>query len=169
MEPTPKHNTKPRNWLGVRLHHLTIIQKLPSRRFRTYTTTLWLALCDCGRTREVQGKQMKKDKLRTCGHRKCPYRKPSAIKNRNVWIKPKVKWNLSIQEQQALSLQPCHFCGAEGPNGVTLVNTELPYTLSNVVPCCVRCAKWKDKLGIDDFLDTLKYILTFSLKKAGLL
>jgi len=167
MEQTKPKKRRVRNWLGIRTHHLTIVSREGSKKGKNYSTSLWKAVCDCGRERTISGKLLGMGSARTCGHRKCPYRKPSAIHNKNVWIRPQSAWNLTTQEFHALTIQDCHFCGVHGPNGVTLVNERLPYSLENVLPICHQCSKWKGKLGLEAFVERLKKVTTRVLKMMG--
>ena len=87
--------------------------------------------------------------------------------------------DLSFDEWKKLVDSPCNYCGMLGGrnirdfsskgnlvsntilkiNGVDRVDSGLPYTIGNVVPCCNTCNMMKNEMSADDFLSHIKRIL----------
>ena len=51
------------NLIGQKFGRLTVIEKAPSRKGKTY----WKCLCDCGEYKVVQTRHLKNGKIRSCG------------------------------------------------------------------------------------------------------
>lgn len=63
-----------------------------------------------------------------------------------------VKDDLLTEEQKKLlSLQCCDYCGEREKVGLDRVDSEKPYEVQNVVPCCTMCNYMKKDLSPDDF------------------
>ena len=79
----------------------------------------------------------------------------------------KFKVFLSFDEFSKLILEPCSYCGEIGSNterdhmdtsdyvlhynGIDRIDSSKPYTIDNVVPCCLHCNKAKNSMTIDEF------------------
>jgi len=60
---------------------------------------------------------------------------------------------LSIDEQTNILKNHCQYCGEMQRVGIDRINSEMPYTMDNVVPCCTRCNYMKKDLTPEDFLN----------------
>ena len=53
---------------GMTFGRLKVLKRLPDRILKSNKkVTLWLCLCDCGNTKEVQGSNLKSGKTKSCG------------------------------------------------------------------------------------------------------
>jgi hypothetical protein len=72
-----------------------------------------------------------------------------------------IKVNLTEQEWESLTYQPCHFCGYSHINGIgldRLDNSIREYSSLNVKPCCGSCNLMKGEMPYQEFLDKSKQI-----------
>ena len=58
---------------------------------------------------------------------------------------------ITEEEFYTLSSMSCNYCGAEGPNGIDRVDSNIGYIRSNCVPCCKHCNYVKGNLSMDLF------------------
>lgn len=92
-----------------------------------------------------------------------------------------VSWALTDQEALTLFESPCFYCGSKGSNtnvvrrktlesriwsynGIDRKNSDLGYTMDNVVACCRTCNRAKADLTIDQFIQWIKQL---TLKSEG--
>src|SRR5574337_1096902 len=77
-------------------------------------------------------------------------------------------FDLTIEQFDKLTAQPCHYCGQFSPThsycGVDRVDDTLGYTLANCVPCCSTCNYMKHKLSLDDFITQVSLIYEWTIK-----
>lgn len=67
---------------------------------------------------------------------------------------------ITSQDYFALWDEPCFYCGeARDAHGIDRVNSDLCYTISNIVPCCTRCNLMKGTLTQDEFIAAMSKIL----------
>ena len=76
-----------------------------------------------------------------------------------------LKFELTIDEFDNITKQPCFYCGEFGKerdgikyNGVDRINSTDGYSISNCVPCCETCNKMKLDYDQHDFLEHVKKI-----------
>jgi len=89
---------------------------------------------------------------------------------------------LSIEEFKQYILQTCYYCGREPRtihpslarihkrktngsityNGLDRINSDLGYTLDNIVTCCEICNKAKRDLSLQEFREWIKDLINFN-------
>lgn len=73
---------------------------------------------------------------------------------------------LSFEEFISLSKLDCHYCGAKSCdsesrmkcNGIDRIDSNSNHVLSNCVPCCKHCNRFKSNLNIQDFYNHVNKI-----------
>ena len=60
---------------------------------------------------------------------------------------------LSFAEQRAILSCPCHYCAIPHNIGMDRVDSELPYSVQNVVACCTMCNYMKKDMKQGDFMN----------------
>ena len=92
----------------------------------------------------------------------------SAISHRGK----KLKWEINLEDFARVTSLDCFYCktppsqiyfprgsnGSYAYNGLDRVDSDLDYTLENVVPCCKICNRAKNDMGQIDFMGWLKKI-----------
>lgn len=79
------------------------------------------------------------------------------------------QFNISFGEYQAITTQPCFYCGAhDETNGMDQVIAGEGYTPSNVASCCSDCNEMKNDRSIDDFLQHVNRITKFQEQRYGM-
>ena len=83
-----------------------------------------------------------------------------------------LSFDLSIDEFDAMTKQPCFYCGEFGKerdgvnyNGVDRINSLDGYSMSNCVPCCETCNRMKTNHDLHDFLEHVKKIVNHMFGK----
>jgi hypothetical protein len=173
--------------VGDRFGSLKVLKKLGSHKKRGIK---YLCSCDCGNevikytsnlTQHRQGRQQ----CISCGCHIKKRRMDSILKNRLRKYKVAAQargivFRLKDFDFFELIQKPCHYCG-QAPrlldnrnenktlgtlavNGVDRVDSEIPYEINNVVPCCKFCNLAKLDWSKEYFLDKLDKIY----KKWGL-
>lgn len=59
---------------------------------------------------------------------------------------------LDNEEKNKIMSSPCYICEKTPSNGIDRFDSDLPYTLDNSKPCCLRCNMMKKDFQYDDFL-----------------
>jgi len=72
-----------------------------------------------------------------------------------------LEFDLTEADVAALIPLPCCYCGAEGPNGLDRVDSELGYEPGNVAPCCIQCNKAKARHTRGDFLAWARRVVRY--------
>jgi hypothetical protein len=155
---------KPRNWIGIKMGHVTVVRDLGESSKDGDHCRLFEGICDCGRARIVKSKQLTKGIVKTCGSRKCPYRKPGGAFGHGFSIITGVSWLLTAEESFALRIQPCWYCGTSPKPGhqmgLVRLRDEQPYSVDNCIPCCVTCGNMRGKkMSHDTFLNWVAGII----------
>jgi hypothetical protein len=69
--------------------------------------------------------------------------------------------SLSFDDFKELRIKPCHYCGnyiGDGGYGLDRKDSNLGYTLENIVPCCRECNITKmDKLSYEEMLNLIQF------------
>jgi len=77
-------------------------------------------------------------------------------------------WELTEEQFDFITASPCHYCRVQPQtisefksgrfvyNGIDRKNTNLGYTLANVVPCCFLCNHAKGTTPYGQFITWLK-------------
>lgn len=139
---------------GMRQGHVTILRRGPSRQGKRGQEAMWVGRCDCGKERLVSTKQLRKGVVRTCGDYKCPYRKPSRMRQ-GIYPISMIQWSMTPELAEAVKGQNCYVCGAPGPSGIGLIDPKQDYKETNVYPVCRTCALSIGKRPLRDFLSWL--------------
>lgn len=75
---------------------------------------------------------------------------------------PAVKtMHLTFLEQQNILSRSCHYCGTNKTVGMDRVDSELPYTVQNVVACCTMCNYMKKDKKPAEFLNQCLRIFVY--------
>jgi hypothetical protein len=70
----------------------------------------------------------------------------------------KILFELSKEEFDQLTVQPCFYCQRPSGCGVDRVDNNVGYTMKNCVACCSLCNKFKKNWDIDFFIYKAKLI-----------
>jgi 5-methylcytosine-specific restriction endonuclease McrA len=156
----------PRNWIGTRQGAITIVSRGPTNTGGWGSASIWVGQCDCGRRRLVLSRDLRKGKVRTCGHQDCPHRKP------RYWGRTREEcphlggtqlqkdsvWQLTRAKADAIAAQACFYCGRPGPNGLDVRKPGLPYNEHNTLPACRACVLAKGKMSTTEFLQLIEAV-----------
>lgn len=78
----------------------------------------------------------------------------SRSKNKNI------EWKLDDEYAIKLFESKCHYCNhLVGYNGIDRLDSKETYTKSNCVSCCKTCNIMKNTKCVDNFINTIKYLL----------
>jgi hypothetical protein len=137
------------------MEHYTSKERGP----RSRPVPIYECLCDCGRTKEVKGREIGRT-VHSCG---CLARDTHAKRGGEGWVTRVVKhyrlnakkkrrdFCLSWDQVKALITEPCHYCGASPPphnldcwrgvrfHGIDRVDNARGYVPGNVVTACKEC------------------------------
>lgn len=164
---------------GDKFHRLTVLSySHTDNRWRKH----YLVECECGNRKTVQGTLLKSGNTKSCGCLAIESQRKWAKANRlpdnggvinQILLQYKrhakdrnIEFFLSAEEFAVAIRKPCHYCGVVGGNtivtrhcrggfkynGVDRVNSLLPYTTSNIVPCCGTCNIAKGSLSATEFI-----------------
>jgi hypothetical protein len=177
------------NLIGKRNGRLVVVERLEAEG----KNRLYRCKCDCG-SECVQPSRNLRDKTGTqsCG---CLAKEKGLIKlptgesafnsllsNYKLSAKRRhIEFKLTKEEFRTLTLQPCHYCGAQPGqtykprrsngeyvySGIDRQNSTKGYTTSNCVSCCGICNKMKMELSTDVFLGQVKKIVQQALVAGG--
>lgn len=138
----------------------------PSHRDEKNRRYIWKCLCECGKTKMVETKNLLRGATTHCGCSKAP------AKNRLTELQRQINKKLSYYEANAKSkgrefslskedvgllfTSDCFYCGKVAVlndlNGIDRANNSVGYTKDNSLPCCAKCNYIKNKYDKDDFL-----------------
>ena len=145
----------------------------------------WVCKCDCGNFTTVSGSNLRSGGVLSCGclqrertRQRCSL--PYGIASFNGVFrstkqsakKRHIKWRITKEEFQILTLLPCHYCWqaprpvqiVQTPNGpctvsgLDRVDNLKPYVLENVVSCCPDCNFAKRTRSTDEFFIWIKRV-----------
>lgn len=131
----------------------------------------WKCLCECGNETVVTSGNLRYNVTKSCGcgmHRNKGMSlafpgKPTWLNN--VWLSYTrgakdrgLKFELTLEQVEALVQQACSYCGSEPRNGIDRKDSSIGYVLSNCVPCCSVCNTMKMALPQDRFIAHVKRI-----------
>ena len=145
-------------------------------------STVWLCVCNCGKTTLVRGCRLTKGHITGCGCRRKlghgesnfnalfdSYKRQAKKRGVGFWLtRDKFAW---------LTKQECFYCGQEPAqtvlksrsfgayiyNGVDRLDSKLDYTEENCVPCCGVCNIMKNDTPAENFLQHVKKIYNRSV------
>jgi len=140
---------------------------------------MWICRCDCGNEVRVQGTNLRRGGVQSCGCLRIERsREANALSDgvaafhrlyrtyaRNARRRG-FSFDLTKEEFYAMTSKPCHYCGAEPGytssvesdtgdyvyNGIDRKDNAKGYSVSNVVPCCWLCNRAKGDMPYKVFL-----------------
>ena len=138
----------------------------------------WLCQCSCGTLAVVGGTSLRSGRSKTCGkgHEKSRKLQPGQrARNRTLqgYIgdakRRGLDWELTPEEFDYITSLDCHYCGQPPSlvvsgvwngtdygswtyNGIDRVDNSKGYTVSNIVPCCKMCNRFKSGMDVAKFL-----------------
>lgn len=91
-----------------------------------------------------------------------------------------ILWNLTDDQFKSLITKRCFYCGSEPQvrktttykentervNGIDRIDSSKPYTIENVVPCCIKCNKMKMEFSLNDFKNQIVKIYNHFIKSS---
>lgn len=181
----PKLNDITGNKYGM----LTVLKRLPTVKKWKQWHTRYLVECECGVIREMNARDMLYGNTISCGCMRykgnilecgeSAFRRTLRYYKRNAKNRGKV-FAITEDEFRKITKENCFYCGIEPSNrcngnardknyghytysGVDGLNSELGYTLDNVVPCCRRCNVAKNDMSFEEFSEWVNRLkATFS-------
>lgn len=176
-----------------------LIYDLTGKRFGRWTVLARVAnvsssavaykcCCDCGTERVVRASLLVRGKSQSCGcllkfvraNTPAPNRKPNGYASlramfhgyKNGARDRNLCFELSWNDFQQITSQPCHFCGAVKGNtysarktaspfrgsGIDRYDNTLGYTIENSVPCCTTCNFLKGTIHGDKFIELCRTV-----------
>lgn len=76
-----------------------------------------------------------------------------------------VRFDISIEDFYAIANKDCVYCGSEGLNGISRINSKSFYTKDNLVACCTKCNLMKFTYSRGEFLKHINKIYAFQYLK----
>jgi len=143
------------------------------KHYRSY----FLFKCDCGTEKIILGSNVIRGDTKSCGCHIRDLKKSKRLplnagvitqiilqykrhaRNRNI------NWHLTHQDVEKIIFNNCHYCGIPPSNkkitksfkdglmynGIDRIDSNLDYTIDNIVPCCKLCNMSKKDLSLQDF------------------
>jgi hypothetical protein len=126
------------DWAGKRVNNLTVIGRGPKNKGSNGRPALWVCMCDCGKKRLASSTELRRGLAKTCGDRRCPYRRQ--VRSRAPIAKGE-PIPLSMFEMDALMSSPCALCGTiDREFGLmVLKNPKRKFGRDNVLMMCRKC------------------------------
>ena len=127
--------------VGQKFHRLLVLEFAGHVNNRP----AWLCLCDCGKTKVVQGKYLKNGDTKSCGCQKLEVQKQLAkyMRSCRPQFSPKISVARSIWRQNStyqedllfddfyfFSQQKCFYCGINGSNFASIENSKNKFIAS---------------------------------------
>lgn len=178
---------------GTVIGKFTVIRELPERGHGG--AIFWECQCVCGTYRKVRSSSIKNfdPQLRySCGCDKADsrsvdtcYKNTYAVYRRNA-RKRSIPFYLTYEDFCKLITKSCIYCGTTGGNtfvrkyktppeiveykynGIDRINSDLPYTLDNSVPCCYNCNIAKFAQTQEQFKTLITNIYNYWIKPNAL-
>lgn len=135
----------------------------------------YVCICDCGIEKIIQRSLIISGNTKSCGclskERKAATKLPNNKAEINSIIlgykRQKLGYNITYSDFAKLISLPCFYCGIENSNlkktkncpegfaynGLDRIDSNLGYTIENVVPCCFKCNYAKRNYTKEEFLD----------------
>jgi hypothetical protein len=136
----------------------------------------YTVLCDCGIEKQLQSGNLTTGRTNSCGCSKSDWVKlPHGVAAMRHTIngykqaakKRGILWDLTDEQFYNLTQSTCKYCGCTPKNrnsygrktgdyvynGIDRVDSNLHYTIDNVVPCCKRCNLAKNDMTMQEFYE----------------
>jgi len=170
------------NLLGMKFSKLTVVSRLPNRKYKNSSPSLWVCRCDCGATCERGGSDLVRGRTTSCGclHKERVRKAPGHSGLRDLFStykrnarKRNVSFSLSLGQFAQLTSRDCSYCGttptqvnithyersldaqnheAYKYNGIDRVDNSIGYVWGNCVPCCKWCNYAKRERSTEEFI-----------------
>lgn len=154
---------------GRTFNHLTALKSVRlEKRSDGHHKTIWMFLCDCGKTLECDYRLVVRGNKKSCG---CHVRHGDEVTAWHVFCKGYNDGDLTLDQFMQLSRQNCYYCGAKPCNsqvyhgrpawvynGLDRLNNDQPHNKNNVVPCCWPCNNMKSNQDLQDFIKKIRTI-----------
>lgn len=75
--------------------------------------------------------------------------------------KKQFEFELTVDEFNIFTSQPCVYCGSLSKIGIDRVNNNQGYTKDNIQPCCTMCNMMKYTYSKEEFINHIKRIAKF--------
>jgi len=161
------------NISGQKFERLMVIEDSGKRR---RGSVVWTCLCDCGKTIEAIGNELKNGRVLSCGcYHKDVIRKEKGIASLNrLFYSYKKRANLKGLEFELtkeyfknIITEKCYYCGRSPKtiyirkymnggttfNGIDRIDNLKGYTQDNIVTCCSTCNYAKRSMSQKDFFE----------------
>jgi hypothetical protein len=163
---------------GQKYNKILLVRYIGQNKWKCHS---YEAQCDCGNIFNVEGSDVKSEKIKSCGCAKNDKQKAKADYFRSALrvvyagyrnkAKPRgIEFDLEFEDFRRMCQENCYYCGC-GPsnikknagqefkyNGLDRVENMKPYVLSNCVPCCYICNQAKHRMTKEYFLSWVKRI-----------
>lgn len=149
----------------------------------------WTCICDCGNTTIVYGCNLRRGLTKSCGclNKEMNWHRLPLGEGAFNYLCNRLKRNakdreyefdLTKEQVRAIVTKDCHYCGSPPAqrtkykrchgdflyNGIDRVNNSIGYVEGNVVPCCGRCNRAKDTMGVDEFTSWIAQVYKYFIK-----
>lgn len=173
--------------VGQRFDNWVVLSKAKSRERTLGVLTGYSKVrCDCGTVKEVRTSSLRTGDSRSCGCLQRPNWLPVGESALNAFFivykqsarKRKLEWDLSRKQFEKIVSKSCYYCDAapvlrmgrkrRGPtlaNGIDRKDSNLGYVIGNCLPCCKKCNRMKVVLSEKEFLDQVKKIFEYKIKR----
>lgn len=178
-------NINSTNIIGQKFGNLTVIKRTGVMNFKSgQRHSVWLFRCDCGKLLESRLNSVKRRVHKCCG--KCSkkftktvlsYGESSLKALYDSYIRrakyANLEFSIDISHFKEITSMNCHYCGIEPLqkkfankssyghylyNGLDRVNSDIGYTLDNIVPCCKQCNFSKRTHTYEEFYSWVKRV-----------
>lgn len=177
---------------GQRFGKLTAIQ-YAGKDDSKFRYRQWECKCDCGGTKVVKYRDLKRGNCRSCG---CMMRAGLVAGGMNkrdygearfndLYLSYKrrskmrsIAFELTKTQFQILTKSNCHYCGQKPAqiikanhgvngeyiyNGIDRIDSAIGYIPSNVYPCCKNCNVAKASMRVEEFLSWVERVFRHSI------
>jgi hypothetical protein len=167
--------------IGSIYGQLTIINITPTlKKYSKGYKRFYLCRCLCGKEKIVCKDSLLSKQTKSCGCliKKINYKRRNPKTPINKLYKNyqnsskirKILFNLTLEEFRNLTSRSCYYCNQKPKqikkstyftyiyNGLDRINSDLGYTIDNIVPCCKKCNYAKGNLSTNDFYHHIQQI-----------
>lgn len=177
-----KRGGEPNVEIGQRFKQLLVVTRVKSSK---EGDSRWLCRCDCGKEKELLGRNLVRGYTGSCG---CYGKIPREITAFNMTLGHyktsarvrNLEWGLSNAYFKELIEADCYYCGKCPDmteklrkvilpylhNGIDRKNNCSGYVNENVVPCCSICNRAKGSMSHDEFLVFVRQVVNHQNQKS---
>jgi hypothetical protein len=157
---------------GQRYGRLVVLKLAKIKNASGKGQSFWLCKCDCGNETIVVSYKLSSGNTKSCGCLRMQPKVPPAERARNVVLnvyrtnarKRGYRWDLTDEDFDRLTCQPCFYCGLQPSavvtsgrgtftyNGIDRMDNTIGYTPKNSVSCCATCNRAKRAMPYNDFI-----------------